>query len=141
MTATIRQPFFFLALAFVLTAWACNCDSSTGSNGDTKGGDASDGDANGDGDGDDDDDDGGKKPPGTDGPLTTEIHVVITIDNGYGFGYGSADRINHYFEGQADHGAAGIFYCSTPCESDADCLAACEGPPGTANCPEDLACD
>jgi len=139
MTATIRQPFFVLALAFVLTAWACNCDSSTGSNGDTKGGDASDGDANGDGDGDDDD--GGKKPPGTDGPLTTEIHVVITIDNGYGFGYGSADRINHYFEGQADHGAAGIFYCSTPCESDADCLAACEGPPGTANCPEDLACD
>lgn len=118
MKALHRSLYFSLLLSLI--AWGCDCDSSTGGrngedlsdagdDGDNKGGDAGDaGDA-----GDDD-----KKPDFT---LPTEIHVVITIDNGYGFGYGSAEKINHYFEGQADHGAAGIFYCSEACESDDDC--------------------
>lgn len=138
----LSRPFYLLFI-LSLIAWGCDCDSSSG-NGDGDRLDAADGDGgeNG-GDAGDAGDagDGGGGRPDSSVQLPTEVHVVISIDNGYGFGYGSAQKINHYFEGQADHGAEGIFHCSYACEVDADCLAACEADEAQTDCPTDLACD
>jgi hypothetical protein len=50
-----------------------------------------------------------------------DVHVVITSDNAYGFGYGSPDALRVYFEGLEAISANDIFLCSAPCETDTDC--------------------
>lgn len=109
----------------LLAALACDCGSSSG--GENKNDpDATLGDATLD-DGSSGD---GALGDGSSGdafvpPPRPDVHVVITADNAYGFGYGTSSQLNRYFEGVED-GSDAIFVCSDPCERDDDCGAGIE---------------
>jgi hypothetical protein len=73
-----------------------------------------DGDASGDGDGDPSGDgDGDPTGDGDGDPLPpSDIEVVITADNAYGFGYGTVDTIGNYYGGIENTTAGQIFNCA-----------------------------
>ena len=100
---------FFSAL---LAAYGCDCGGGSGGNGGD--GDAGDGDAGDGGDGDASDRGDASLPPGAD------VHVVITADNAYGFGYGRQSQLTHYFMGVED-GGDDIFVCSHACDEETAC--------------------
>lgn len=67
--------------------------------------------------------DGDPTPDGAlDGPPVgnVDVNVLITADNAYGFGYGTAAAISNYFGGIED-GAGNIFVCSTACDANTPC--------------------
>lgn len=49
------------------------------------------------------------------------VHVVLTGDNAYGFGYGPPGRLSNYNEGLEATVASEIFGCSRVCTVDEDC--------------------
>ena len=66
-------------------------------------------------------------------PPPADVHVVITGDNAYGFGYGAASGLTSYFSGREAALSCDIFCCSAPCTMDSDCsLGTCD-PFGTCN--------
>jgi len=54
-----------------------------------------------------------------------DVHVIITADNAYGFGYGSGSALVDYFEGIED-GGDDIFLCSAECDNGTPCANAVE---------------
>jgi hypothetical protein len=54
-----------------------------------------------------------------------DVHVVITSDNAYGFGYGSPESMRVYFNGLEAVGSDDIFICSEACEPGPDAGSAC----------------
>lgn len=55
-----------------------------------------------------------------------DVHVTITADNAYGFGYGAETSLAHYFLGVEDGGGQ-IFFCSAVCDAQTPC-------PGDTTC-------
>ena len=54
-------------------------------------------------------------------PPPSDVHVRISGDNAYGFGYGNASGLFNYFNGREAIVACEIFCCSAECTSAADC--------------------
>lgn len=108
-----RFSLLFFLVALVSQGCDCDCGSTTNGNGD---GDVDGmvGDGNvGDGSGDVDalvDGNQADVPP----YVPPDVHVLLTADNAYGFGYGSASAIQTYFMGVED-GSDDIFLCSQAC--------------------------
>ena len=60
-------------------------------------------------------------------PVPPDVHVLITADNAYGFGYGDVDGMVHYFMGFEATEAGQIFNCSRACGASSPCPAgACD---------------
>ena len=109
-----------LPVALLLVGTGCSCETNLGSDA----GPRPDGGVRLDGGGPFD---AGSRPdsgPAPDaGPPAAppDVNVVLTGDNAYGFGYGSADAIRSYFAGREATLAGHIFNCSTPCTTDGEC--------------------
>lgn len=99
--------FALLALA-AFAALGCDCGGTSGGDGDPDGSARADG-----GDGSTDEDSSVSTP-------RPDIHVVITADNAYGFGYGRQASLDHYFMGVED-GGNDIFVCSDACDEETPC--------------------
>lgn len=118
--ARFTNQLLLLFIAVALTIQGCDCKKTNNGNGD--GGDR-DGDV---GDGQIGDGQIGDGQVG-DGSLPDvppfvppDVHVLITADNAYGFGYGSNSSLVHYFEGVED-GSSAIFNCSETCSESDPC--------------------
>ena len=107
-------------LTFALGAAGCSCESGGPNRGDQ--GNAGDG---GGGDGGGGDGGGGDATvdmnrPDSPPPVPPDVHVLLTADNAYGFGYGSSAALVDYFEGVED-GSDRIFLCSAACDDETPC--------------------
>ncbi|MBK9072770.1 MAG: hypothetical protein IPL79_17485 [Myxococcales bacterium] len=91
-------------IILALLHFGCSTDNNSGNN------PPGDGGPDGGGDG------------GDDGPSgdPVDVHVSITADNAYGFGYGSQTSLAHYFLGVEDGGGQ-IFFCSAACDEQTPC--------------------
>lgn len=119
MTASWRQLAAGCAAALLsLFAAACSCS-------DDDGGGAGNGGDGGNATHDGADDDAARDPDS--GPVVqADVHVVITSDNAYGFGYGSPSTLTSYFNGIEDNGDD-IFLCSDACDESTPCaVGACD---------------
>jgi len=109
-----------LVLGFALIG-ACDCSCGGGTNGNGNGdedGSLGDG-SSGDGSTDGAPHDSFVAPP-------PDVHVLITADNAYGFGYGGATELSNYFMGIEDNGND-IFLCSAECDTNTPCaVGACD---------------
>lgn len=115
---TLPRRLAWLALAALLVQ-ACSCDAGSGDADDGDGRDAAtlDGATGPDASTNEDADIARPDVPPTPPP---DVHVLLTADNAYGFGYGSADAMTDYFMGIED-GADDIFVCSAACDDDTPC--------------------
>lgn len=72
-------------------------------------------------------------PPDRFVPPPPDVHVIITGDNAYGFGYGADSGLTSYFNGREAALACEIFCCSATCTTDSDCTTGTCDPFGTCN--------
>lgn len=116
-------PLLLLSLVLSLATQGCSCSS----NGPTR---------DGGGGGDEDASTGDNGVSQDNGPVDMnrpdvppfvppDVHVIITADNAYGFGYGSDSALVDYFEGVED-GGDNIFVCSAECDENTPCANAVE---------------
>lgn len=109
-----------LLLGFALLG-ACDCSCGSGDHG----GDGDDGGSIGDGSSGDGASGDGSTPDAQVTP-PPDVHVLITADNAYGFGYGSGLALSNYFMGIEDNGND-IFLCSAECDASTPCaVGACD---------------
>ncbi|MCA9600751.1 MAG: hypothetical protein R3A78_05520 [Polyangiales bacterium] len=107
-------------LAIMVLASGCSCDDD-GSKGTRDGGSSAPLDA----DTDDGANNGTLDGSGGNGKAL-DVHVVITGDNAYGFGYGSTTSLANYFNGIEDN-SDDIFVCSAACDASTPCaVGACD---------------
>lgn len=116
MTFAVRRTLpLLLCLAL---AGACDCGGDDGGRDGGGGG----GDGSTDGSGNDGAADGSGNDGASDGntnpdvvlPPPPDVHVLITADNAYAFGYGTGNALETYFPGVED-GSDAIFLCSQAC--------------------------
>ncbi|WP_437679296.1 hypothetical protein [Sorangium sp. So ce131] len=92
------------ALVIALLTPGCSMSGDASGDGSGAGGPGA-----GDGGGPDPEGELGGGDPGA--GLTTDVNVIITADNAYGFGYGTGDRLLNYFGGIENLTADEIFTC------------------------------
>lgn len=117
-------PLLLLTLVVSLATQGCSCSSSNP----TRDGGGDDDGSVGDGGGNDGSTDVGPRDlnlPDVPPFVPPDVHVLITADNAYGFGYGTDSALTDYFEGIED-GGSDIFVCSAACDNETPCAGSVE---------------
>lgn len=124
--ARALPPLLLLTLVVSLATQGCSCSDNGPSRGDQGGNGDGSVDDNGTGDGGSTDN-GPRDLNLPDVPpfVPPDVHVLITADNAYGFGYGTDSGLTDYFEGVED-GGDDIFVCSAACDANTPCAGGVE---------------